>query len=171
MIRQPKERSMNNRPKSENAASPGIKILIPPRIFLACLIGGIAAGLLLPIPIPLPWPLRLPAGIGLALAGFAFMGWGHGRFKSIGNNIPTWLPATQLVTGGAYRFSRNPMYVGFVAILAGLGLAAGNLSMLLFALPMFLYLDRFVIPREERYLERRFGADYLAYRNKVRRWL
>jgi protein-S-isoprenylcysteine O-methyltransferase Ste14 len=63
------------------------------------------------------------------------------------------------------------MYVGFVAILLGLGWACGSLAMLLSAVPMFLYLDWYVIPREEKYLLRRFGEDYQTYCRRVRRWL
>jgi len=63
------------------------------------------------------------------------------------------------------------MYVGFVSILVGLGLAAGSLPMLLSAVPMFLYLDLYVIRREEKYMRRRFGIEYETYCQKVRRWL
>jgi len=77
------------------------------------------------------------------------MGWGRGKFRKLGLNVKTNLPAGTLVTNEAFRFSRNPMYVGFVSILAGLGLAAGSLPMLLSAIPMFLYLDWYVIRREE----------------------
>jgi len=150
------------------ADSPGVR-LIPPVVFCVCLIGGVAAAL---------WtgwygwsPNLFAAGLVLAFAGFAFMGWGHRRFTSLGVSVKTMLPASQLVTGGAYRFSRNPMYVGFVAILAGLAIAARSVPMLAGAAVMFLYLDGYVIPREERYLARAFADAYAAYCRKVRRWL
>jgi protein-S-isoprenylcysteine O-methyltransferase Ste14 len=119
----------------------------------------------------LPQPTGLYAGLAVASIGFLFMGWGHRRFTTLGVSVKTMLPASQLVTKGAYRFSRNPMYVGFVSILAGAGLAAGSVPMLLSAIPMFLYLDWYVIPHEERYLARAFGEDYKAYCKRVRRWL
>ena len=158
-------------PVSAKPDSPGVRF-IPPWMFYACLVGGVAVELLTRWPVSLlPQPEGLITGLGVALAGFAFMGWGHRRFSSLGVNVKTVLPASMLVTEGAYRFSRNPMYVGFVAILAGLGLAAGSWPMLLSALPMFYYLNEHVIPREEKYLGRTFGEEYKTYCRKVRRWL
>jgi protein-S-isoprenylcysteine O-methyltransferase Ste14 len=141
-------------------------------IFLGCLLAGVGLELWLHWPVSLlPQPAGLYAGLAVALAGFAFMGWGRGKFRKLGLNVKTNLPAGTLVTNEAFRFSRNPMYVGFVSILAGLGLAAGSLPMLLSAIPMFLYLDWYVIRREEKYLGRRFGVEYETYCQKVRRWL
>ena len=77
----------------------------------------------------------------------------------------------RLVTSGVYRFTRNPMYLGLVAFPVGLGIVAGSWPVLVSAVPMFLYFDRYVIPREEAYLTRTFGADYAAYCRRVRRWL
>jgi protein-S-isoprenylcysteine O-methyltransferase Ste14 len=156
---------------SQKPDSPGVN-LYPTVIFLGCLLAG--AGLELghywPVSL-LPQPAGLCGGLGVALAGFAFMSWGHRKFRKLGLNVKTNLPAGTLVTNEAFRFSRNPMYVGFVAILAGAGLAAGSLPMLLSALPMALYLDWYVIPREEKYLRRRFGVEYEIYCKNVRRWL
>jgi protein-S-isoprenylcysteine O-methyltransferase Ste14 len=159
---------------TNDATTPGIAILIPPRIFMLCLIGGIAAECLLPSLAPfaaIPWPARIIAGIGIAIAGFALMGLAHRTITKAGTPINTNRPAATLLTTGVFRFSRNPIYVGFVAILAGLGAAANGPWMLLSAFFMFLYLDRFVIAREERHLRTRFGAAYDEYRNRTRRWL
>jgi protein-S-isoprenylcysteine O-methyltransferase Ste14 len=160
---------------SSMPSSPGVRIFIPPRIFCICLIGGIAAEFLSPVSFPdvhmVSWPERLVTGIAIAIAGLAFMLWVNNRFVSLGTSVKTCRPATLLVTKGPYRFSRNPMYVGFVSILAGIGTAAGSVPMQLSALPMFLFLSFYVIPREEKYLRQEFGAEYEAYRRKVRRWL
>lgn len=146
--------------------------LIPPIIFLLCLIGGIIATGVYGGTISLiPWPIRIASGVVVIVAGIAFMMWGHGRFKQLGVAVKTFKPATRLVTDGAHGHSRNPMYVGFVAILAGLSLSAGSIPMLLSAVVMFLYLDRYVIAREESYLRRAFGEDYKTYCGRVRRWL
>jgi protein-S-isoprenylcysteine O-methyltransferase Ste14 len=108
---------------------------------------------------------------GMAIGGFVLMMWGHNRFPAVGSPMKTRLPAKELVMEAAYRFSRNPMYVGFVVILAGVGLAANCLPIALSAFVIFLFLGRYVIPCEERYLRQRFGGDYEAYCEKVRRWL
>lgn len=146
--------------------------LMPPKVFWLCLLAGILLSWLLPWRINLlgeGW--RITLGSALALAGFGFMMWGHGIFRDRGVNVPTNLPASELVSQGAYRFSRNPMYVGFVAMLLGIGMAAGNYWMMLSSLPMALYLAFYVVVREEAYLTRTFGDTYIVYCRSVRRWL
>ena len=76
-----------------------------------------------------------------------------------------------LINEGPYRFSRNPIYVGFAITYAGLAIAMDSALALFLLLPCLAVVDQFVIAREERYLAARFGADYDAYRNRVRRWL
>lgn len=79
--------------------------------------------------------------------------------------------SSTLVVSGVYRISRNPMYLGFLLVLAGWGLHIANLLALL-ALPVYvIYLTRFQILPEERALGERFGEAYSDYRRRVRRWL
>jgi protein-S-isoprenylcysteine O-methyltransferase Ste14 len=75
-----------------------------------------------------------------------------------------------LVTGGVYRWSRNPMYLGFAASLAGVGVALGNLLALLVLAGFVAYLNRFQIAPEERALLARFGTRFSDYQRSVRRW-
>ena len=104
-------------------------------------------------------------GIGIAVALAAIV-----RFKSIGTPVDPTGRATRLATDGIYRLTRNPMYVGTLILLAGLALALGwSWLLLLPVLAVLLY--RLAIRREEAFLERRFGAEYFAYRRRVRRWL
>ena len=126
--------------------------------------------------IPLDFPIipviaRIVLGLGIGTAGFVFMTIANETFKRSDTNVPTNLPATTFVQQGAYRFSRNPMYVGGSAFFLGIGLAAGSLWILAAYLPLFFYLALYVIPREEAYMEREFDDDYKGYRRKVRRWL
>jgi len=157
--------------KEEEKDSPNVQIM-PPTVFNVCLIYGIMGELVVPLPFPsLPLEAALVLAAFLAGSGFAFMMWGHGRFQSLGTAVKTNLPAAQLVTDGAYRFSRNPMYVGFLAILFGIGVGARRLWILSSVFPMILYLAYYVIPREEAYLTRRFDQSFERYKTKVRRWL
>jgi protein-S-isoprenylcysteine O-methyltransferase Ste14 len=73
----------------------------------------------------------------------------------------------QLVDSGPYAFSRNPMYVGWTLGYVGVALVAGTAWALLF-LPAVLVLTHVVVKREERSLERRFGAAYQSYKTSVR---
>ena len=81
------------------------------------------------------------------------------------------MESTTLVTEGPYHYSRNPMYAGLALTLAGLALVLGSLSPLIVP-PIFVWwiTTRF-IQKEEAMLEQRFGAQYLDYKQRVRRWL
>jgi protein-S-isoprenylcysteine O-methyltransferase Ste14 len=79
--------------------------------------------------------------------------------------------ATALVTGGVFRRSRNPFYLGMLLLVGGIMLAL-NLDWGMLTLPaLWLALDRFVVPIEERRLESAFGPAFLAYTARTRRWL
>jgi protein-S-isoprenylcysteine O-methyltransferase Ste14 len=143
----------------------------PPVLF----VGALAAGALLGRFYPLPWPGLddLPArviGYGLGIAGIALMAWG---FLSLHRAETTVLPnrrADRLVVDGAFRFRRNPIYMGEVLVLLGLAQATGNIWMALMA-PAFAagVLVLAILP-EERHLEARFGEAYLDYKARTRRW-
>lgn len=92
-------------------------------------------------------------------------------FRRAGTRAEPWRPTTALVTTGPYRFSRNPMYVGFTLLYLGIGFLANSVWPLLL-LPLVLVVMHFgVIVREEAYLERLFGEEYRSYRRRVRRWI
>jgi protein-S-isoprenylcysteine O-methyltransferase Ste14 len=80
-------------------------------------------------------------------------------------------PTTALVTGGPYRFSRNPMSLSLVILFVGLALRLDTLWPLLLLLPLLVVYHYGVVQREERYLERKFGDMYRNYRSVVRRWI
>jgi protein-S-isoprenylcysteine O-methyltransferase Ste14 len=76
-----------------------------------------------------------------------------------------------VVDSGVYRFSRNPIYVGFLLVLVALAVGA-NMGWMLVMLPILFVLLHFgVVRREERYLSAKFGAGYDDYRARVRRWI
>lgn len=153
------------------ADSPGIN-LMPPTVFYACLVGGALLEWAMPSQVSLLPPLvRIAAGLLLSAAGFAFMAHAHETFKRRGTNVPTNQPATAFVVHGAYRISRNPMYVGGSALFLGIGLAAGSLWMLAAYIPLGAYVAVYVIPREESYMRRTYGDDYTAYCRRVGRIL
>ena len=77
----------------------------------------------------------------------------------------------KLVTSGLYQFSRNPMYLGMVIFLIGWTVLLGNLWHLAGPIGFAIYIQRFQIAAEERMMTTKFGADYAAYKNRVRRWI
>ena len=85
--------------------------------------------------------------------------------------IRTDKPVPRLTTGGPFRYSRNPAYLALAMIYAGIASLRNSLWAIL-PLPLVVYvIQRKVIGREERYLERTFGEEYLAYKRRVRRWV
>jgi protein-S-isoprenylcysteine O-methyltransferase Ste14 len=79
--------------------------------------------------------------------------------------------STALVQHGLYRWSRNPMYLGAVLLVAGVAVLLGSLSPLVVVIAFFVVLQEVFIRREERLLEQTFGERYRIYRTSVRRWL
>jgi protein-S-isoprenylcysteine O-methyltransferase Ste14 len=87
------------------------------------------------------------------------------------NTVVTVKPANSLQTRGIYALSRNPMYLGLLFIYIGLSFFFGNWWSLLLLPVLVLIVQEYVIKREEKYLERRFGQAFQNYKKKVRRWL
>ncbi len=114
---------------------------------------------------------RRIVSLPLIIGGLLLDGAAAGYFRRLGTAVEPWKPSTVLATGGLYRFSRNPIYLGFAITYAGLAIAMDSVFVLLLLIPCLWVVDRFVIAREERYLSARFGAEYEAYRARVRRWL
>ena len=114
-----------------------------------------------------------PLAAGLGAMGVAFALLGVWEFRSAGTTVDPRSPdqAASLVVGGVYRFSRNPMYVGFLLVLGAWGISLGNLASLVL-LPVFVvYMNRFQIIQEERYMREKFGDAYRRYESEVRRWI
>ncbi len=78
---------------------------------------------------------------------------------------------TTVVTGGAFRISRNPVYLSLALLQAGLALVFQSLWVLIAIVPAVVIVHWGVVLREERYLARKFGAEYARYSAKTRRWL
>src|SRR5262249_44808441 len=81
------------------------------------------------------------------------------------------LPTTALVVDGIYGRTRNPLYLGGTLVYLGLSVAAGSLWSIVLMVPLLWVINVGVIAREERYLERKFGDVYRAYKRRVRRWV
>jgi protein-S-isoprenylcysteine O-methyltransferase Ste14 len=104
--------------------------------------------------------------IGLVLAFSAMR-----QFDKAGTTVDPHGSVSALVTDGSYRFSRNPIYIGLVAIMIGIPLIFGSLWGLILTPLFILLLNHFVIQHEEAYLERKFGDNYISFKSRVKRWL
>lgn len=148
----------------------------PPLAFIgALLLGiGIEAADLLPARLDglgIDLGLRLPLGAVIAAAGLILIAITAGLFHRAGTNPPPWMPTTSLVLSGPYRWSRNPMYLGMIALYVGLAIALDSLIALILLPFVILWLRTQVIALEEQYLETKFGDGYREYKARVRRWV
>lgn len=110
------------------------------------------------------------AAIVYGLVGLGLIGTALGLFRASRTRPEPWQPASTLVAGGIFRFTRNPMYLGMALVCLGFALYFASVPAAALTLVAVLIIDRTVIRREEAYLARRFGADYPAYRLAIRRW-
>lgn len=148
--------------------SPGIHVP-PPLIYVAVFLLGLWLERLIP-PRPLPTgPRRIAAVICVAL-WLVFAVSSVVLFRRGGTSLLPHQPARALVTRGAYRVSRNPMYVGLLFLYAGIALWFDLVWPIALLPVIVVVIQAAVIKREERYLERRFGDQYREYRQRVRRW-
>ena len=142
----------------------------PPIIYAATLVIAWIMQRVWPLPNLLPQKAMMIAWLVL-LAGLAIGVSALLHFRRVGTPFDPTAPARVLATGGIYRYSRNPMYLAAIICLIAIGLIA-HWSWLILTVPFALVaLVKLAIEREEAYLERRFGGDYLAYRARVRRWI
>ena len=93
------------------------------------------------------------------------------QFFKTRNTLVTIKPANSLQTTGIYSVSRNPMYISLLLFYTGLSFIIGNWWNLVVLPLLVLIVQEYVIKREEKYLNRRFGQQYLDYKAKVRRWI
>ena len=147
-----------------------MKKLLPPVLVMIIVILMCAVRVIAPGPVILSQPYNF---IGLALlaagAGLCLLGAAH--FDRVGTNIPTFNQPTLLVTDGLFRWTRNPMYLGFTLFLLGLAVTLGTLLPLLGPIAFAVAADRWYIAFEERALQDNFGEPYEAYRRATRRWI
>jgi len=141
----------------------------PPLIYLAALV----------IALILEWVARADAGlgslgmwVGLALIALSVIIalLARRQFVKGGTSLRVEVPSQAILSTGPFRYTRNPLYLSLTMLQIGIGLAAGMAWIIIWVVPVILVIRFGVIAREERYLERKFGEEYLRYKNRVRRW-
>ena len=157
----------NEHAKPKGGPLPGL--LRPPIIFLAAILLGIALNQAWSLPF-IPSTLRwLGSVVSLCAVLLFFLS--LREFRAAGTSVRGTERTTAIVRTGPYRFSRNPIYVSFIMLVLGLSFWLNDLWLLVTLIPAIGSIAVLVIPREERFLERNFQEQYLAYKATVRRWL
>ena len=142
----------------------------PPVVALMFIVIAYFLGRFVPIPFSAPVILRF-IGLALTFVGFLFGIGASIEFRKARTTLDPHASAKQLVTSGIYRFTRNPIYLGFLLMVIGLPLNSGLFWGIVMA-PFYVFMmNRLIIQAEEAYLERKFGKTYTGYASRVRRWL
>jgi protein-S-isoprenylcysteine O-methyltransferase Ste14 len=142
----------------------------PPLVYLGSLVSGAVIQLATPFPF-LHGTLAVPLGAPLVMVGIALFAYSVATFRAAGTPVPARKPTTMIVRTGPYRFSRNPIYLAFSLLQLGIAIWVNSVWLLATLVAAVALIHYVVIPKEEQYLERRFGPHYLDYEASVRRWL
>ncbi|MAH43590.1 hypothetical protein CL614_07795 [archaeon] len=148
-----------------------VKIRItPPDLFLVLIVFEIILHFIFPIKNLIIPPYNY-LGILLFIIGILPNLWIGIYFRKIKTSIDINEKPKKFVTSGLFRLSRNPIYLGMVLALIGLGIFLGSIGPFLIPILFIILTNSFVIPIEERNLEKQFGKKYLKYKSQVRRWI
>ena len=154
----------------QHAHDPSRPIVRPPILYGGSIALGCAVQWSQLVPV-FPTAMQVPVGLPLVVVAGILFALSIREFGRADTPVRSVRPATQIVTTGPYRFSRNPIYLAFTMLHLGIAVWV-NSVWLLGTLAVSLVVMSFgVIAREERYLERRFGDAYTDYKAAVRRWL
>jgi protein-S-isoprenylcysteine O-methyltransferase Ste14 len=155
--------------EKHSADNPGV-LAPPPLIYAGALAAGLLANRRYHMPI-LPRRIARTLGWPLVACGLAVGFLGSREMRRAETTLDPRKPATTIVTGGPFRYTRNPLYLSMTLIYGGIS-ALANALLPVLLLPIVLRLmRRGVIEREERYLERKFGDEYIEYKVRTPRWI
>ncbi len=144
----------------------------PPLVVVICILVGVGFQYAVtPAPVPVARATSAIGGVLILMIGLGFIASARILFVRTGQNPAPWKPSPELILKGPYRITRNPMYLGITLFEIGFGLAVDNLWISLFAIPALVTVHFIAVLPEERYLSKKFGESYKAYRAQVRRYL
>ncbi|HEY9151381.1 MAG TPA: isoprenylcysteine carboxylmethyltransferase family protein [Anaerolineales bacterium] len=147
------------------------QVLVPPPfVFLGYLIGALILNWIIPFPTPWMFILRVVGGL-IVIAGIILVGSAFSQMMKVHTSPDPHQPVNALVMNGPYRFTRNPIYLGFFLIYLGFTFVAGTLWGLIASPFLLLTITQAVIQAEEIYLGNKFGDTYKEYRLRVRQWI
>ena len=145
-------------------------LLRPPVLALLIIIISAVLHFTYPIKQLIYFPYNLLGITGLVI-GFWILAWGKKTFGKLDTPLSPGEKPKNLVTSGPFKFTRNPMYLGFVIFLLGVAVLFGSLVAFISPVIFFLIIHFAFIPFEEKLMEKTFGKKYLDYKRNVRKWI
>ena len=142
----------------------------PPLTYLLTLLLGLLLNRRFHVPF-LPHGVTRVLGWPLVGGGLALATWFVRTMRGADTTLDVDKPVSSLVQNGPFRYSRNPGYLSLAMIYAGIAILRNALWAILLLPLLLLMIQRKLIEREERYLQRTFGEEYLPYKRRVRRWV
>jgi len=143
-----------------------------PVVYLVAVLVALALHRINPLEIGGDWLLPLQAfGILCAGVGVWLVGWGYAKLLRYRTALLSSSPTTHLVTSGPYRYTRNPVYLGYTLAMMGIGLFTGNLWMAIVAALTAIVTHAWIIRSEEKHLLARFGFEFECYCRRTRAWI
>jgi len=157
---------MNNEETPDNA---GV-IAFPPALYAGTLFFGLILDFIFPLSLLPRFAAVILGLLTMICAGLLVVS----AFRTMNRSrtaINPSLPTTTIVSDGVFGISRNPIYLSLTLLYIGIALIFNAFWALLLLLPLLAVVQNGIIKREENYLERKFGAEYLSYKTRVRRWI
>lgn len=142
----------------------------PPLVFL--IVMSLAYVLHLFLPLALPYSdVLIYLGAAVLVLSFILLGNLFLAFRRVKTHIEPWKPTSHIITKGIFAYSRNPIYLVFCLLSLGFALILNSVWLLISIFPSAYLVYQIAIKKEEMYLEKKFGEEYLSYKRQVRRWL
>jgi len=154
---------------SDNQDNAGI-ITHPPVFYIMALLIGLGLDYLYPISFGFMEVTRT-ASIFIFISSGIILALGFGMFATNKQSPSVHASAAKVYKSGIYAYSRNPLYLSLVLLMLALSLFFDKVWIAIMILPVIIIVNKFVIEKEETYMEDKFGDDYLDYKKKVRRWI
>ncbi len=156
---------------SRNIDNPGIAAWRPAALQLSSVLLALVLHARWPVEVSLAASVSWIAGPLLVGTGMAIIALSFREFARAKTTLRPDRGANALIRTGPFAHSRNPLYVAVMIVILGIGVWVNSLWIIGMLIPLFLLMSRAVIVPEERYLESRFGQEYVDYKRSVRRWL
>jgi protein-S-isoprenylcysteine O-methyltransferase Ste14 len=154
----------HNEPDNANVIAP------PPLIYGVAFIVGWLIHRAFPVPV-LPETLARWIGVVFVIASIPVAITAFRAMIRAQTSFDPRKPTTAIVSQGPFRYSRNPLYISLTLLYLGVALLINMLWIVLLVVPLLAVIQCGVMAREEAYLERKFGEEYLNYKSRVRRWV
>ncbi len=160
---------MTNRNKTK-PDTPAVHIP-PPVIVVVLLLAGLGLNYYLKTTFGAATGWLKYLGFGLCIIGLGIALWCAILYRKAKTSILPHTKDSNMIETGPFARSRNPIYLSMLMVFVGVCLIVDAPAALMFIVPTYLALRYYVIAREEAYLTRRFGDEYISYQSRVRRWI